>query len=362
MATIPTLQELKDQAISDIENRVGRSAPLLPISVWEIIATMIAGVVYGLYKYSEWVRRQIFVESADEDALLSKGLEYGLEPNPATLFIFTGTATGTNGSNILAGNILTADGVTYVTTVDAVIALGVATLQLQATAPGASGNLNIADVLEFATPIAGVNRQVTVASVIQSGADSESLEDFRRRVTFRQQLPPQGGAVPDYVAWATEVSGIAEAFPFRVAPNFINVYPLTDDPNPLNRIPNSTKLTEVQNYLNDPIRKPMSDNVSALAFTEVTVDVEISDLVPNEALLRQQIEDQIESYCFSRRPRLFPLEVDAPNLVSTSDITTLANLLGAKSLTVTLEVDAAPEISYQLTNSQLAKLGTVTFL
>jgi len=361
MATIPTLQEIKDQVISDIENRTNREAPLLPVSVWEIIAIAISGVIYGLYKYGEWVRRQIFVSTSDEEALLQKGLEYGLKPNPATLFIFEASVNGVDGANITAGNILTSDGLTYVLKETAVIASGTATLLLEATLPGANYNLEVADILEFSTPIDDVDREVEVTSITQSGSNQETIEAFRRRVTFRQQLPPQGGAVPDYIGWATEVSGIAEAFPFRTAPNYINVYPITDDPDPLNRIPNSGKLTEVEDYLNDPIRKPMSDNVSAVAFTEVDVDVEITDLVPNESLLRQQIGEQVTSYCYSRRPRLFPLELDAPNLISTSDIITIANLLGVKSLQVTLEVDGSPEVSYQLEDSELAKLASIVF-
>ena len=361
MANIPTLQELKDQAISDIESKVGRSAPLLPISFWEILATAMAGLAYGIYKFGQWVRRQIFVATADEDALLARGLEYGLQPTPATFFTFIVNATGINGRIINEGEILTFANKTYVTLETKGIDSGSASIQCEATEAGSGSNLSVSDVLEFATRITDIATEATVTSIIQSGSDSEDLENFRARVTFRQQLPPQGGAVPDYVQWATEVSGIAEAYPFRISPNYINVYTITSDP--LNRIPDAPKLAEVQAYLNDPKRKPMSDNVTAAIFSEVGIVVEISNLVPNDVALQNSIQEGVVDYLLSRRPRLFPDEADAPNIISSSDITTIASLLGARSLGVSLEfVDTTPFTNYTLEDDELAILDSITFV
>lgn len=356
MAIIPTLQELKNQAIADIESAVGRSAPLLPVSVWEILATAMAGIAYGIYKFGQWVRRQIFVETADEDALLARGREYGLEPTPATLFIATITATGTNGSSIPSGSILVLNGITYVTTADGVIGSGSSVIAMEATSPGASSNLEVSDTLEFSTPIAGVNRSVTVTSITQSGEDAEDLEAFRRRVTFRQQLPPQGGSRTDYIIWTTEVPGIAEAYVFGAGGGVVNVYPLTTSTDVNDRIPDGAKITEVQDYLDDLSLKPLNDNPSVLAFDNVAIAVEVTNLVPNTPELQAIIEEEFRNFLLSRRPRQFPDEADPVNLVNTSQLITVATLAGARFLEVALEKDATPFDTYTLADNEICYL------
>lgn len=361
MATIPTIEELKQQAISDIESKLGRSAPLLPVSVWDILATAMAGLAYLVLKFGQWVRRQIFVSTADWDALLELGLQYGLTPNPAQVFIGEITATGTNGTLIPSGSILVLNGNTYVTDELGEIVSGSAIIPFRATKAGAGSNLTVSSTLEFSTPIVGINRSVTVTGITQSGEDAEADENnpepFRRRVTFRQQFPPQGGAIPDYVVWATEVPGIAEAFVFNPGGTTVNVYPLTTSTDKDARIPDAPKLAEVQAYLEDPIRKVLGADPVALAFTNVGVRTTITNLVPNTAELRATIETEIENYLLSRRPLQFPDEDPSTrvNGINTSQMNAIAVLAGATFLEIALEfADTTPFDNYTLADDEIA--------
>ncbi len=65
--------------------------------------------------------------------------------------------------------------------------------------------------------------------------------------------------------WAEEVPGIGEAFTFRPAPGFVNVFPLTDEIDPVDRIPSSGLLTQVQDYINNDRRYPFGRPAAALA-------------------------------------------------------------------------------------------------
>lgn len=361
MATIPTIQELKEQALADIESQVGRDAPLLPLSVWETLATAMAGLAYLILKFGQFVRRQIFVETADEDALLARGLEYGLTPTAATLFQGTFTATGTNESIIPIDSILIANGNTYVVTELESISGGSAVVNFQATQAGAASNLAVSNILEFATPLAGVNRSVTVTSVTQSGSDAEDLRAFRRRVQFRQQSPPQGGAIPDYILWATEVPGIAEAYIFNDGSTTVNVYPVTTSEAFDNRIPTIGKIAEVQAYLDDPDRRVLGANPIVLAFQNLPVQVTITNLVPNTLQLRTDIEEQIRQYLLARRPRQFPDEVDIRNGVNSAQICAIAIATGATFLEVALVIDGSPGDNYTLANDELVYLDDVIY-
>lgn len=354
MATILTLQELKEQALADIESKVGRTAPLLPVSVWETLATVMAGIAYLILKYGQWTRRQIFVATADEDAILARGLEYGLEPTPATLFIGEITVTGTNGSEIPSGSILTVGSFTYVTLELAEIASGSAVIPIEATSAGAASNLTVSDELEFSSPIAGVDSTAILTTITQSGEDEEDIELFRRRVTFRQQLPPQGGAIPDYILWSTEVAGIAEAYVFDATGGVVNVYPLTTSPLFDDRIPDSGKIAELQAYLDDPVRRVLGANPVVLPFTNLGITTTITNLVPNTAELRATIETEIENYLLSRRPRQFPDEVNPVNGINTSQINTVAVLAGATFLEIALEFeDTTPFDNYTLEDDEI---------
>ena len=49
MVTIPTIAEIKADILADIESSDTTSS-LLPVSVWDILATAMAGAQYLLYK------------------------------------------------------------------------------------------------------------------------------------------------------------------------------------------------------------------------------------------------------------------------------------------------------------------------
>lgn len=360
MAEIPTLQELKDQFLSDLESETGKSAPLLPVSVWRVIATAVAGIAYLIYKYGEWITRQIFVLTADEESLLARGAEYGLFPTESREFVGSATVTGTNGTVIPIGKRYTAGQFVYQVSLGSTISAGVATVQIEALTLGEEPSLSVSDTLTEASPTAGLDPVITVSAIVQSGQDSESLENFRNRVDIRQKQPPQGGAVADYVLWSLEVPGIGEAYPSRPSPGFINVYPLTNDPDPVNRIPDLTKRNEVLAYVSSTRRRPLNDAVSVLAFTEFEVAVAISNLVPNTAETRNRIQTAISDYLWSRRPLLYDDDPAPRNQISLSDCYTLAGLAGARSVTVAI-TSSGKTFPYTLLASEISKPGTFTF-
>ena len=213
------------------------------------------------------------------------------------------------------------------------------------------------------TPLAGIDDDATVTTVSQSGEDAEDIEDFRARLLFRQQNQPQGGSIADFVLWATEVAGIAEAFIDRPEPGFVTVYPITDDADPADRIPSGAKLTEVENYVSDTERRPLNATVTAAAPTEIEFDVDISDLSPNDAETKAAIETAVENYMYSRRPLQYTDQATDRSTISAAQITRIAINAGAEVATVDLKTAGGSSITSQtLDIDELAKLGTLSWV
>jgi len=365
VVTIPTIAEIRDQIISDVEGKLGITVPYLPKAFIRVLATALAGVLSLAYRFGLWCYKQIFAATADDAALILRGAQYGLSRSPAVRAKLTAQATGTHDTQIPAGTYWTSDdnGLVYQQEETVVISGGVATITVECLTAGDAGNLANSETLTIGSPIAGIDDTATVTGTTTTGEDQEDIEDFRYRVMQREKNKPQGGAAPDYVAWALEVAGIAEAYAFRPTPGFVNVYPLTDDENPANRIPSSEKLTEIEDYLDDTVRRPLNATVAAVAFTEFDFDVDIANLVPNDATTKANIEAAITAYMYARRPQQYEDEVNPVNVVSAAEITAIAIAAGAQIATVTLKnAGGNPITSYELQDSELAKLRTLSWI
>ncbi|STV64147.1 Uncharacterized homolog of phage Mu protein gp47 [Klebsiella pneumoniae] len=100
----------------------------------------------------------------------------------------------------------TQDGVRYHVTATSDPSAGKITVTVQADETGLSGNLTAGDVLTLISPVAGVNSDGVVADAgISGGADVESVAELLTRLLYRKRNPPTGGALHDYVIWATEL-------------------------------------------------------------------------------------------------------------------------------------------------------------
>lgn len=360
---IPTIVEIRDQILADIQTALDIDTPLAPRSVWGVVATALAGALSLVYRFGVWVRRQIFTATADEDALILRAAEYGLTRTPARAWQGNATATGVDGSTLPAGT-LYANGDRVYAVVNAVVISGATTILLRSLERGTAQNIDTGEIVELTQPVTGINREATIGATTQTAADVESLEALRSRLAARQSAQPQGGAIPDYVQWATEVPGIAEAYPHSPDPGVVNVYPLTDDPDPANRIPSGALLTEVTDYLNDDQRRVLGPiTVQALAFDELLFDVDISGLQPNDPATQASIENAIEAYIYARRPKIYSDDPDPLDVLSAAELTTVATGAGARIATVDLQNAGGASItSYTLERYEIAKLRTLTWI
>lgn len=365
---IPTTKEINDRIISDIESKISQNTPLLYKALNRVFAFAYAGATTILYKFGQWAQKQQFTATQDEDSLLLKGDQYGIPIKDAQAAELTADFTGdVNGTIIPAGQQFrgNANGLLYSVKIALEIAAGVASGSVDCLTSGENGNLINGSVLTILQPIAGLDNIATISATVIEGEDQETIDEYRPRIQEREKTPPQGGALIDYVIWAKEVEGITRAFAWghrevpAIDPGYVYVYTINDGE--ASRIPSGAKLTEVQEYIDDPTRAPLQVVIIEVpAMVEKDINIIVTALSPNTAEIRNTFATKVEEYLLEREPQQFTGQLDVKNVISRAGIEAIYINSGAQSVTLTIEVDGTPMDNYTLLYNELAILDTIT--
>lgn len=293
----PTLEDLVDRAEAETATRLGLGA-LLPRSVLSVLARVWAGAVHGLYGYLDWVSRQVVPLTADTENLQRWADLFGLERRAATAAAGDVVFSGTSGSSVPLGTIVTrGDGQRFRTTLAGVLASGTATLPAQAEVPGLAGNTPAGASLSLSTPLTGVSSAVAGADGLVNGLDAETDQELRDRLQAFVSDRPQGGSRADYIAWAKEVAGVTRVFVIEGGLGLGTVLVLfAVDDDPAGPIPNPAKVQEVADRINDVTRRdsrPVGAAVTVQAPVSQAVDVTL-ELVPNTAPVQDAVRAALE--------------------------------------------------------------------
>lgn len=357
----PNLSAIIDRVQGDIKSALGIGS-ILRRSFLAAIARAIAGAAHILHSHLVFVSRQIFPDQAEAEYLERWGSIYGLERQPATFAELTIDVVFTGAGTVPAGTIYQrSDGFTY--TVDADIdALAAGTVQglIVADEPGATGNLDIGNLVSLQSPIVNVQTDATVSAIAVDGEDVETDESYRQRIVDRIQEPPAGGAVHDYIAWARSVSGVTRAwvFPGWLGQGTVGVSFVEDEQDPI--IPIPAKVDEVQTYI-DTV-KPVTANVTVFQPTAYPLNITIA-LKPNTAAVRAAVETELQDL-IAREAQMRGAVID-PGAGTTYDgKIPLSRVNEAISLAAGEEdhVVTSPVVDPQaLAPGGIVTLGTITF-
>jgi uncharacterized phage protein gp47/JayE len=295
--TRPTVNELAERIRADLYGELYTSgaAPIRGF-IWAL-SVALAGAVWLLYGYAEFVYRQMFPDSADNDGLLRWGSIYGVPYRSATRATGLVRVTGSGAVAIPAGTLLSRpDNALFETTTDAALALVsgsyLADIEVEAQAAGADGNSLTATALTFATPVGGVDTTAVVqAPGLTGGSDDEPLPLYRERVIARIQAPPHGGSAADYKAWALEVPQVTRVWvmPQLLGPGNVTLAFVCDALDPI--IPTLEKADEFRAYINE--RRPVTDGFVVFIPQAQAVPITIQLLVTDTPEVRAAIEAQL---------------------------------------------------------------------
>lgn len=281
--TIPTLKEMAERAASSFNaNLRGADAKLFPNNVY-VSAKVIAGAVWEALSFVAYIKRQIFVHSADSEHLDKHATDYGMARLAATFASGYVELTGVDGTTIAAGEQLQrSDGARYTITGGGTVASGTVTVSVSADVAGLLGNSAAGVGMALVTPIVGLDGTGAVAvDGLGGGADTESDEALRTRLLHRKQNPPRGGSTADYVAWALAVNGVSDVYVDPVTAtngrSTVGVWFLMWGVYP-NGIPQGADVSLVFNYIDS--QRPAGAVVDVAAPAPVSVNITATNVSP----------------------------------------------------------------------------------
>lgn len=368
----PTIIEIADNIIGDIETKLGQSVPLLQKAVFRVMALAYGGIWLLLYKQGVWLYNQTFPQLASEDFLELLGENKRITRTPAVAWEGTADVVVLSAGTLFAGTQLinNATGVIYIITTNVSVTPGTESIDLKATTSGEIGSLQVGQEIDFASPLGIAEDTVTITAETVTAADEEDLEAYRARVLDAYQKQPQGGALADYEQWAEETPDVINAYPYSgTLPSEVDVYIEVDNqPDGIPTIPQKEAALDYITY--DPItgrqtRKPVTADVTVFGISRTAFDVEITGLSPDTPEIRSAIETALTNYFLGREPYILGLSIERVDKITISSVTSIADNAasanGAAFTTLDLEIATIPVITYTLDEGEKAKLGSLVW-
>ncbi|SNT07942.1 baseplate J/gp47 family protein [Pseudomonas segetis] len=286
----PSLPELIGRVDNDLVSRLPGAEASLARRLTKLLATGEAGVAHGLYGYLQWLERQLFPESCDDDLLHLHSV--GVPRREATTASGPVIFTGTVGAVLDAGTLVQIDGLEYRTVEDVTFAANTATVDVEALDAGSAGRQSEGARLTLVAPIVGVNANAIVGGTgITGGADIETFDSWRDRIMLRRARIPRGGAEGDWVEWALQVSGVTRAWedPMGMGPGTIVIRIMADDAvdGPL---PSQQLLDDVFAYIGT--RRNVTAHVYVIAPEPVPFIPQIR-VTPDNSQVRSAVEQSL---------------------------------------------------------------------
>ena len=361
----PSLSDLIKRAEGDIKGPLD-VIMVLRRSFIGVVARVLAGLAHILYGFLQFIERQAFPDTAEGEYLERWAAIWKVIRKVATFAQFTVDVTGIDGTVISAGTFYQRDdGTEYTTDDEQTIAGGVATLNLTATPdfPGSIGNLEIGDSISVQSPIAGLDSEGVVAAITIEAEDTETDESLQERLIDKIQNPPSGGAPNDYIQWAEAVPGVTRAWvlPQNLGPGTVGVSFVEDGDVPIT--PDGAKIAEVEAYINDPFRRPVTANLNVFAPVLLPVDMSIS-LKPNTVAVQNDVIAELEDL-FLRDSALAgayksAIELHTGTILLSKINEAISTTVGEDDHEITLINGGAPANVAPATN-ELAVLGVITW-
>lgn len=389
---IPTISELYTQILADVEGELGSSVSIFGKAYIRASVAVQSAKMKLYYLTLAGVQKNIFIDTADPEAIggtLERfgRVKLGRDPFPATNSKYTVEVTGNIAAIVKAGTQFKSDdnsanpGKLFVLDVEKTIVTVPDTMQLRSLETGLDTRLIVTNTLTSTSPIANVDKLVTVTVEDEIPLGAEDLEVYRQKGIDAYQLEPQGGAPADYRIWSADAQGVLRVFPFAKsgAPWDINLYieATEADSTDGKGTPTAAILQEVEDVveldpdttkdINDRGRRPMDVIVDFLAITPLDIDVFILGGVGITSELETAITDAIRDYLRTVRPFVAGADVviNKNDVLTSGKLSTVAYGAIPDSVyfeTLNFSVDDNPVVtSFTFLNGDIPFLNSVTF-
>ena len=356
MKQIPTLKEIRDNILSDIKTELysdKAESVMLVRSVWFVFATVYAAVLKSCYEFARYMYIQIFTSTADEESLELRGQQYGIYRKKGKNTVLSVKVKGEAFAEIPENSQLIHDDYIYLTKSKTKLDIGgEGKAEIISTIIGNDTILPEGETLTFISPIANIDSNAVVEKTIEDGEEEEAIETLRNRIQTYERTRPQGGAVPDFILWTTEVPEIADAMILRATQDdrTVTVYPIADESTG-SRIPDEKRCPPCIVKVKAPV--------------ELTIDITVRNLSPFTDASKTKLENAWSNFLKTKKPKQYTNDNDVDNLIDKATLISTALLNDIRTLDIdSISIVDKPSISvpYVLQIGELVKLGTVTYV
>lgn len=391
MIGIPTLTELYNQCLSDLEAAYGESIPVFGKNYLRVKAANQAARLKLYYIIIAKVQKNIFVDTAEPEA--SGGtlerfgrVKLGRNPFPAKSGEYVLQVQGEIGSVIPASTTFKSNddslspGNLYVLDNQYTLVAETDTITVRALVSGLSAKLMVGDALTATAPIADVNKIAVVTSEAVAPLAAEDIEDYRNKALESYRLEAQGGAAADYRLWSYDAQGVKQTYPFARSgeTSVVDVYVEATIADSVDGkgTPAPALLSDVKDVIdydpdvNKPLtergRRPLTAVVYCLPVTVREIDIEIADFVGITPALQTLIFNALKAETDRIRPFVPALDVlDTKNdILDVNKI--ILTILNAKPGSIfgqiTLKVDNVAVPSYTFLGGNIPHLNSVNYV
>lgn len=344
--TVPTLAQLISRIASDFLTEAGIDAYIRRRTEY-YYTRVLAFIAKGNYSYILERYKQAFYDTADDTEFWHHFTIFGLSRSAAVAWQGSVLFTGTPTTNIPAATaIQRSDGATYTT--DALATIdggGSISVAVTADDTGATPSCEDGTTLSLTSPISGVDSDATVEDTTTEGADQESRENAETRLGVHLSNPVQAGGPGTYEAAALAVSGVTRAWEFPGLEGVGSVSVAFARDNDVSPIPDSGERATVQTALD--AMAPVTAIPVVITLTGSTLNVTISDLVPDTTEIRTAIEDSLEDLVGRKGPG---------DTITTSEIRDAISNAGGE----TSHTSVSPTADQVYATNELPIWGTLT--
>jgi hypothetical protein len=392
MATIKTKQQIYDEIVLDLENKLGITLSTFGRVLLRILALVYAGALKLVYLSIGFVQKNVAPDLADPE---EKGgtldrfglLKLGRRRFPATQAQYTATVTGTTAAVIPAGTTFKSDsnalnaGFLFILDNAYTMPAGTGTITIRALTAGSESRLVVGNTLTATSPINDVNRGITVATETVIPQAAETVEEYRTKIIQAYRIEPQGGSKGDYRLWGYDAQGTREIYPYTPSGNnnevTIYVEATIADSTDGRGTPTPAILTDVEDVIEaspdvtltlaERSRRPLGVflvNVYPIVLREI--DINIASFADLTAGKQATILAAITEALYDVRPFIAGIDIVAErnDIFDTNRISAivLSALAGSSFGTITMRVDGVIMSSYQFDNGEIPYLDTITYV
>ncbi|MDQ0174370.1 baseplate J/gp47 family protein [Bacillus chungangensis] len=291
--SVRTQSEILESLLNNIRDDVSKRKGEI---VWDVSAAL-AYEVEMLEWENHATRLLGFADTSEHEYLERRTAELGITRKPATKAVGQVVFTGSNGAEIPKGLRVFTNNTTplyFVTTENAKIIDGKASVPVEAVEAGSAGNIGIGEIVGYEQIVGGIDA-VANETEFAGGVNAETDEELLGRYLFKVRKPITSGNVYHYEKWATDIEGVAAArvFPIWDGPGTVKVVVIGRD----GKAPDAVVMDAVTEHIER--ERPIGATVTVVGISEVPLSISAKltlagDLKADD--VKQDIIDSITAY------------------------------------------------------------------